>query len=374
MSRMRGRVLHLIDTGGPGGAETIFLTLVTGLGAHGWESVPVVPEDDWLAQELRERGLTPILLSSGRPFDAPYLLRLRRLVVRTAPDLVQTHLMTTGVYGSVATMGRSVPVVSTFHGLPDVGAPGPGQRVKFRLLARPRNRVVFVSDSLAGSLQARMGLGNGHVRVIHNGIDVDAYAPGPAEPWRTRLGAGPDDVLLGAVGNVRRSKAYEVLLRAFARIRAAAPSARLAIAGQAEGPLFEELVALADALDLGASVRFAGFVDDVPGFLRALDLFVLSSSDEGFSLATTQAMATGLPVVATRCGGPEEIVRDGVDGVLVPPDDPDALAAAALGVLQDPAGARALGEAARRSVAERFSVDAMVRGYAELYAEVLGRG
>src|SRR5687768_5649804 len=113
---MGRRVLHLIDTGGPGGAETVFLELVRGLPARGWESVPVVPEVDWLQGALRDAGFTADCFATTGRFDLSYVRRLRSMIRRERISLVQTHLLGTSVYATLACLGTTVPIVSTFHG------------------------------------------------------------------------------------------------------------------------------------------------------------------------------------------------------------------------------------------------------------------
>jgi len=365
-------ILHLIDTGGPGGAETIFAELVTRLGPAEWRSVPVVPKDDWLASTLRERGSDPMVLPSRRSFDLSYLRALRSIVTRHDVDLVQTHLLSTSVYGTLATWFRGIPVVSTFHGVPDIPAGGLLIPVKRAILRERRNHVVFVSRSL----RDRLGWGSrsrGHPpQVIPNGIDCGVFRMEGSSALRRELGLGGDALLLGALGNLRPSKRYDVLLEAFALVRDRVSSAHLAIAGQPKDPLFQELLQRRLALGLEDSVHFLGFRSDVPEFLRGLDLFVLSSGDEGFSLATVQAMATGLPIVATRCGGPEEIVEHGAHGVLVEVEDPPSLARGILDVLSMPDRGKGMGRAARERAVDRFSVEAMIRQYEALYRRSLG--
>jgi glycosyltransferase involved in cell wall biosynthesis len=191
---------------------------------------------------------------------------------------------------------------------------------------------------------------------------------------KAELGLGDEAVLLGAVGNVRPSKRYDVLLEAFRIVRERWPQAHLAVVGQARGELFESTLELRSSLGLEEAVHFLGFREDVARAFQGLDLFVLSSSDEGFSLSTVQAMATGLPIVATRCGGPEEILQDGVEGLLVEKNQPRELAEGILRILAMPDRGRSLGVAARERAVSGFSVDAMVGGYEALYESCLNGG
>jgi glycosyltransferase involved in cell wall biosynthesis len=375
-------IVHLVDTGGPGGAETIFLELVRGLDPSEWRSLPIVPERDWLDRELRAGGAEPPLLESNGAFDVGFLRALRRTFARERPAVIQTHLFTSAVYATVASAGMGIPVVSTLHGEPDID---PGDRLlglKLRILSGSRNRLVFVSESLRSHVASLGRVAMERAVVIHNGIDCGLFRPpvvgvsGEGEDDRATVLAGwglpAGATVVGAVGNVRSSKDYPILLRATRRLLDSGADVHTVIAGQATGELFEELLSLRSELGLEGRVHFVGFLDDVARAVRAFDVFALSSSDEGFSLVTVQAMATGLPVVATRSGGPEEIVQDGVTGRLVPTGDPEALAGAIARVLSSPDRGRAMGAAGRSRATDSFSLDTMIRGYDRLYRDVLG--
>ncbi|MEX2375248.1 MAG: glycosyltransferase family 4 protein [Dehalococcoidia bacterium] len=364
-------VLHLIDTGGPGGAETVFRDLILGLATRGWENTAVVPYEGWLSADLRAKGVEPIVLETQGAFDMGYMMALRRTIRMLTPDVVQTHLLTTGVYATLSDALASRPIVSTFHGLPDLPERDTFIGVKTRLFRGNRNTVVCVSAFLREQFIERGLFSDARTEVIHNGVALDGFGPGRHSPLRHELDIPGDVPVVGALGNVRPSKAYDVLLKAFAELRSRIPSAHLVIVGQAEGRLFDALVGLIQDLGLGDSVVFTGFREDVPQLLRGMDVLAISSSDEGFSLAAVQAMATGLPVVATRCGGPEEIVVDGVTGILVENGRPAALASALFELLPDRYRRRSLGEAGRMRAKEQFSLGAMVDRYIRLYRREL---
>jgi glycosyltransferase involved in cell wall biosynthesis len=366
------RVLHLIDTGGPGGAETILLEVVTGLDPERWRSVAVVPEVDWLHGALVERGIEPLVLQSHGTGNLRYLARLHRAVRRSRAQLVHTHLLGSAVYASLAVAPLGVPVVATFHGLPDFPGDGRLLRLKLGLIWRGRNRVVFVSDSLRATIMARFGLPADRVRVVPNGVAWEP--PVVLGTERAELGARPGELLIGAVGNVRPTKDYATLLRAVECLRAAELPVRLAILGQGSSPLLDELLALRVELGLEDVVGLLGFRADARRLLTAFDVFVTSSTTEGFSLSTVEAMLAARPVVATRSGGPEEILRHDETGILVPTSDPEALAAGIARVLRDGALAASLGRRAAEHAAARYAVEGMVRGYEKVYEEALSTG
>jgi glycosyltransferase involved in cell wall biosynthesis len=198
--------------------------------------------------------------------------------------------------------------------------------------------------------------------VIPNGVQPDHFACA-----RT---AGPLTTIL-TVANLRREKAHEVLFDAIARIAPRHPSIRLRVAG--DGPRAAELRALAASLGIADRVTFLGHRDDVPTLLAEADLFVLPSRSEAFPNSVVEAMASGLPVVASGVGGLLELVEPGRTGLLVAPDDPAALADAIDTLADDPARARALGDRAQRTITEHYSFDRMVRAFENLYGSLLPR-
>lgn len=365
----RRTVLHLIDTGGPGGAETIFRNLVTGLGA-GWRSVPVVPVRDWLHESLREHGIEPVLMQEHDLAGLAHLRAIIRLIRRHQADLVQTHLLGSAVYASLAAVPFRIPVVSTFHGLPDIPPRGLRTDAKVRILSRRGNRVVFVSSGLRERMLASHRFPVGRTRVVLNGV---ALPPADVAPVaRAELGASAGDYLVGAVGNLRPAKDYATLLRAAAVLVERGVPLRMVIAGEGSGPLLEELLLLRSQLGLVGRVEFLGFRPDVHRLLATFDAFASSSSSEGFSLASVEALALGKPVVATRSGGPEEILLDGRTGLLVPTADPAALADALERLHREPELGRRLGAAGNEDVRRRFPVERMVTDYERIYREALG--
>jgi glycosyltransferase involved in cell wall biosynthesis len=173
------------------------------------------------------------------------------------------------------------------------------------------------------------------------------------------------------VANANTWKGYEIFIKAAQSVAKRLPTVRFFAVGEVNGDLSADLHGLVEQLNLQKYVTFLGFREDVPEILRDSDLFVLSSLSEGLPLVTLEAMSAGTPVVATRCGGQLELVRDGVSGVLVPPGDANALADSILGLLNDPARGRQMAQAARAVVRDKFSVNAMVHNYEALYDRLL---
>ena len=196
-------------------------------------------------------------------------------------------------------------------------------------------------------------------------------APRGRDRWRRENGVAADALVFAHVGRFMAQKNHLDLVAAFQQVASADPRALLVLAG--DGELRETVRARAASLGLEGAVRFLGLRDDVPELLGAADAFVLSSAWEGLPIAVLEAMAAGLPVVATAVGGVPELVRSGETGWLVAPGAPAALGAAMLALSRDLAAARAMGECGARLVRGRHTVEGMVTGYAALYLELVGR-
>lgn len=362
-------VLHLIDTGGPGGAETMCMELATGLNAGRWRSGVVVPVEDWLSSSLRSRGARPLILPTHRSFDVAYLSKLARIAHKCRADLIQTHLLTTAVYGGVVGRMLGIPVVATFHGPADVEAGDRLRALKMGILRHTLSRAVFVSASLRDRFRLDHGF-DANTTVIHNGIDLRRFRLHDGQTEHREADSQEIRVVIGAVGNIRAPKNYSLLLKTAKLVVAQAPGCRFVIAGEGKGALYDALQVERRDLGIEANVTFIGFQEDVPSMMREFDIYVLSSATEGFSLTTVQAMACGIPVVSTRCGGPEEILHDG-GGILVPTNAPEALAAAILSLATNPGERKRIGTAGRRIAESRFALSAMLAQYERLYDSVL---
>jgi glycosyltransferase involved in cell wall biosynthesis len=367
----RQRVLHLIDTGGPGGAETIFHNVVTGLDRNRWESIAVVPERDWLYSALREHGIDPIVLPTRGSFDLTYALKLTRLLIQHKIAIVHTHLLTSAVYGSLAARCTRIPVVCTFHGTADFPPGVRWQRAKVRAFDRAANRVAFVSAALREACRDLVPLRHARADVVWNGIDASEFCSDAGNVIRSELGIRADETVIGAVGNVRPDKAYDVLLRAADILHRRGSKYRFVIVGDTRTRLYDELAAMRRELGLDEAVVFTGFRSDVARLLAAFNVFVLTSRAEGFSLSTLQALSAGVPVVATRCGGPEDILEDFVTGLLVSNGDPGAIADGIQRIVTDTELSRRVTSGGRRLIRERFARKTMVSRYEAIYEECL---
>jgi glycosyltransferase involved in cell wall biosynthesis len=369
------RLLFLIHSDEPGGAETVFLQLVTGLAHRGHEVTVGIAGDGWLRARLAEAGVEVTPLRFRGPGDAALLRAIVRLIRERRPDVVQCFMSRMNLYGSVAAAVTGVPVVTSVR-----GPEGPGRwgRLPEWLVGRLSTRIVTVSRELEQGLAGRLPAGK--LVTIANGVDLarfGAVAPDERSAVRAAFGVPECACLVGTVGRLDPVKRVDDLIEAVALRQGGAGGDPGVGVPTSPRPLYalivgdgverQRLTALATERGVGAQVLFAGMREDVPRILAAIDLFVLASGSEGQPNAILEAMAAARPVVATDVGGVRELVVHGETGLLVPAGDPAALAAA-IGALQDdPATAKAFGEAGARRAASRFGRERMVAEYEAVY-------
>jgi glycosyltransferase involved in cell wall biosynthesis len=363
------RVLWLVKGLGPGGAEQLMVnqaqvrdreTFVT-------EAVYLVPWKDHLVPRLHEEGVPAECLGSGKDWDMRWAWRLRRRLRHRPVDVVHHHSPLVGSVTRllVRTLPRRVrpALVYTEH----------NRWPRHNRLTRLLNRATFslddqtfaVSDDVRETIPEHL---RARVEVLVHGVDVAAVQEHRSQrsSVRQELGIDPAATVIGIVANFRREKAYEVWVEAARLALESGLPLRFVSVGQ--GPLEAEVRAMVTDLGLDGPIQLLGYREDALRIMSAFDIFTLSSRHEGLPVSLMEALAMGLPVVATSVGGMTQAVRDGVEALLVPADDPAALAAAYVEVAADPAlRARLAGAAAARGA--DFGMEAPTRRLERAYLE-----
>ncbi|RME08298.1 MAG: glycosyltransferase, partial [Anaerolineae bacterium] len=357
-----------------GGAELLLLRLIPYLQARGFElsvgfSTPGPLEDDF-------RALGVPLYPLPRRFRLDPLLawRMFRLARRLRPDVVHTHLFKSDFFGRPAARLAGVPVVvSTLHSA-DPWARNPLFGWLYGFTARFADRLIAVSDTVRAYHLRYTAARPSRVLTIENGVDVARFENVAAEgrALRRTLGIPPDALVLGTIGRLVPDKGQAYFLQAAARLRNRFPQARFLIVG--DGPDDVALRALAERLNLADAVTFTGFRQDIPALLGAMDVLVMPSLREGLPLTLLEALAAGVPVVATDTGGVRALLGEEA-GLVVPPADVAALVAACERLLSDEALRERLGARGRSLVQTRYSLRRTADRLAALYLELAeGRG
>jgi glycosyltransferase involved in cell wall biosynthesis len=358
------KVLQVVLSLHPGGTERLVVELVTRLRNELAMAVCCLDDEGSWGETLRKDDVSVLALRRRVGFRPELGRAIARAAAKHGARVVHCHHYSPFVYASIARLwSPHLKIVFTEHGRLSDAGPSAKRRTANRILSHAPRTVVTVSSELKEHLVAE-GFSTNRVNVIYNGIDVGPL-PDASARARVRQQIGVDDatVVVGTVARLDPVKDLPTLVRGVARAAAERPMLLLVIGDGQERLRLE--AAVRDA-GIGTSVRFLGHRDDARDLLAGCDVYANSSISEGISLTILEAMAAGLPVVATRVGGTPEVV-DASCGRLVPARDPQALAAP----LVELAGARglrtALGQAARARVEQRFTLDRMIAEYRDAY-------
>jgi glycosyltransferase involved in cell wall biosynthesis len=377
-------VLQLISNLRIGGAQRVVVSLCNELVASGQQVVLVtLGEGGPLAAALRPSRLLTVRhlhLRRHSLFLFPLFLwsvarilwRLRRIMREHRVDVVHSHAGDSNLLGMLAARLAGVPRrFATFHSLVFLARGRPDDlrnrlaRRTLRAYGRIATKFVAISDAVRDEVIAVTGIAPERVVTVRNGIEIPPPADAALrEPRRLGLGLDPGDRVVLCVGRLTRAKGHPHLLRALALLAGDFPRLVCLLIG--DGDERAPLEALAAELKIEKRVRFLGYRSDVAELYSIGDAFVLPSEWEGLPISLLEAMAAGLPCVATRIAGTAEVIRDG-NGLLVPPQDPPALAAALRRILEDPEGAALMSEQGRRDVVARHGMERVCASYLELY-------
>ncbi|MDP3937193.1 MAG: glycosyltransferase family 4 protein [Deltaproteobacteria bacterium] len=384
---MRQRVLHIHTLPVVSGSGLNTLATIRLLRAHGFESAlacaPTDPDagaGPSLADHARDLGIAvhtiPHLtraLSARK--DALALGEIVAAIRRGGFEVVHTHNSKAGLLGRLAACIAGAPaIVHTVHGWAFEQSPSPTARLLYRFIERRAaplaHRTILVSEALEASAREAGLPRRLRRRVIHSGIDRQAFLSARREDsLRAALGATKGSFLLGQVSKLWEGKGHETLLEAFDRLRRVHPESQLVLIG--DGPLRTSIESTARRLGLADRTLFLGHRNDVPALTAQLDAATLCSAYEGMGRVVVEAMAAGVPVIASRVGGIPELVREGRNGYLVPPGNASALAGRLGQLAGDGALRRRMSREARASVGERFDEGTMAAEIASVYRAAL---
>ena len=344
------------------GGQTQVLGLARGLAQRGHRVVVVARPGGPLAQRAGET-LTVVEVPMRGEWDLPSALRLGTLLRRLAPDVVHLHSPVAHTLGGVGARLAGVPVVVAHKRTDFVPRAGWLKRWRFERLV---DRMVAISQASRQALE-QAGVRPEQIRVIYSSVNTERYRPGAVPPACPGVPAGAQ--LVAAVGTLHARKGHDVLLRAVALLAGRYPDLRVALVG--EGPERDHLGQLAASLGIGERVVLTGNLADVRPVLEACQVVAMPSRLEGLGVSALETMAMGKPLVASSAGGLTEVVEPEQTGLLVPRDDPQALAAALDRLLGDAELRARLSTAARQRAVDTFSVERMVECTEQLYRELL---
>jgi glycosyltransferase involved in cell wall biosynthesis len=386
------RAIARLNVGGPARHAVI---LEHGLRERGFETLLVhgtPTSDEGSLEELIARRAVPAVRVPGlgrrvKPWsDLVALWHLLRLISREKPDILHTHTAKAGTLGRVAGIlfnltrrrARRCLLVHTFHGHVFSGYFGrlgtQATRSAERLLGRWTDRIITISNLQRQEIGGKFRIaGLEKISVIPLGLELDDLlaVKAPDRSFREALGWSSNEFVVGYVGRLVAIKDVPTLLTGFAGLLERCPRARLVIVG--DGVLRASLERVAGDLQIGSHVHFAGWKHDLASVYGAMDVVALTSRNEGTPVALIEAMAVGVPVVATAVGGVPDVVKHDETGLLIPSGEPTSLADALYRVASDEELCRRLGANGRRNVALRFRSQRLVDDVAGLYSELLKR-
>jgi glycosyltransferase involved in cell wall biosynthesis len=362
------KILHIISSGGMYGAEAVILNLSRTLNEGSHSSVLGVFSNSanpnlQLHEAAARENIESHLIPCDGQIDRTVIASIRNLAARTNADIVHAHGYKADIYTYFALRGSSVPLVSTCHTWYDNDLFVSLYGVADRLILRSFAGVVAVSDEVRRRI-LKAGVHAGKTYLVQNGIDLRPFDN--ATP-SLRNDSADNPPIVGLVGRLSTEKGVDIFLRAAARVLTELPSTKLVVVG--DGPDREKLESLIDELKIRASVSMLGRRDDMPSVYASFEIMVSASRQEGLPIAILEGMASRRPLIATAVGAVPTVVFDGRTGVLLPPEDVEALASEIVSLLKDSARQKSLGAAARKLVEEEFSAERMAADYLRVYEE-----
>ncbi|MBN1559559.1 glycosyltransferase [candidate division KSB1 bacterium] len=370
---MKIKVLQLVEGFNFGGAETKLLELVKHMDVERFEttiiSLGLGNEIEELFHQLDCRVLT---FQRQKQVDFRLLRRIRDFIRAEHIDIVMTTLFYADVLGAMAGHSGGAKGVFSWETISSPKWLAPHRFWSYRYAIRRADKVISVSQATAEWLVQKRKVAAEKVMIIPYGVDLAKFNPAIKAVHRKDIGAGDDDIVIGQVARLDEQKGHTYLIDAASMIIALQPRAKFVLVG--DGPLRSQLMHKVDQAGLHDFFIFLGFRQDVPDLLPLFDLFVLPSLYEGLPNVVLEAMACGLPVVATPVDGTKEAVVDGETGLLVPVADPQRLARSILKIIGSDGLKERLGVAGRHRVENQFSLERQVQRFENLYEDYALRG
>jgi glycosyltransferase involved in cell wall biosynthesis len=373
----RSKVMWLIKGLGLGGAERLLVEALPYIDREtfDYEVAYILPEKNDLVSEFLRASIPVFCLNSRRIYDVGVLPRLVHLLREREVSLLHSHLPYAGILARLASrIARVKAIVYTEHNV--LSAYNPAVAFLDRITFRFDDATVAVSQSVNRSARAWPILKPRNLLTIQNGILVNGISDDWSEETKIKesLGVPSHHLLVGNVAHLRPEKGHTFLLKAMQKVIEKRADVSCVVVGREKAKgMLQKLKEYAKELGVQEHVVFVGFREDARELMKAFYVFVLSSLYEGLPIALLEAMALGKPVVVTNTGGVPEVVRDGVEGFLVKPGDPDALADHLLRLIENEDIRKAFSLAAKTKVREQFGIERMVREVEQVYKYVLKR-
>ena len=372
-------ILFVVDGLEFGGGERTFLQLIEGLSKERFRIYVSTSRYGIFSKVLSDKGIAVNHLDLSKRVNFENIRELRRLIKTNKIDIIHSQGGRADFYARMngRPLRPGTKVVSTIATPVEGYDVNPLKKVIYcffdRLSERFVDRFVVVSEALRRTMIDGHNVTPDKVVKVYNGIELNEYRPNTSDRSslhiRNEYGIGTTDVIIGAIGRLVWQKGFGYLIKALPEIAKRHPAVKVIFVG--DGPYRESLGMLCRQLGVEDKTIFAGYRSDIKEFLSAIDIKVIPSLAEGFPMVTLEAMAMEKPIVATSIDGITEQITDGVEGILVPPMDPEAIAAAINRIIENKELALSLGAAARKRVEREFTVDTMIDETEKVYRSVL---
>jgi glycosyltransferase involved in cell wall biosynthesis len=369
---IRAKILHCIDGFRIGGAEVNLLEQIKQLAVKGYDQT-VCSFDDVgaLKESYQKLGIPVYIIQRKHRFDPIVLTKLYQLIQHGKFSIIQTVLFYPDVVGMLtgAAAGVKVRISVETASHYNVFFSPPYRRLMYRTAMKYVSRIIAVSGEVKNSIIQRERIHSSRIAVIPNAVDFRLYDPvsNGSNRKKKELHLQNAFPVLGTVARLTHVKGHGVLIRAAVDLVKKYPALHCLFIG--DGELRSDLEKQINEMGLGDHFSFLGFRKDIPELLYALDIFVLPSLTEGMPNVILEAMACSVPVVATEVGGIPEVIRDGWNGILIPPEDPKKLAGAILKLLEDRSFRSQIGENGRKHVQDQYSLDRQIQCFQKTYEE-----
>lgn len=372
-------IVYMIDGLGWGGAERLMIPILSNIDRQRFNArVCVLQEKDNnpVANELREIGITVDMLPVRYLRDLSAIPRIIRYLREVEVDLLHAQLEFSTILGGIASKHLDIPSVVTLH---SIVAHKEGLKSKFHsmfedfILRNFVDRVISVSEETQRFYLKAAKLSDKKSCVIYNGIDINKYSADLPDSLHVlrEFDIPPNAIILTTVAVLRKLKGIQYMIQAMPAILSVNPQVYYLVVGG--GEYFEVLQEEVKKYHVEKNVRFVGIRKDIPSILAASDLFILPTLTEALPTVLAEAMAAGLPIVASYVGGVPEMVHDNINGKLVAPADPKMLEAACLALLKDTESLHQMGKAGRKIVEEKFNIKTQVQHLQNLYVQLISK-
>ena len=366
------KIAHFIDSNDPGGAETIVIDICKGIRPYGFNSEVYHFGNSWLKEKCKEFDI-PSFIAPGHRFYKSiktipiFSIAFARFLQRNKVDILHSHRFGSITGACLSAYLSNTPHIGTLHDVYTIEE----RKKRIHLLKMATvlgTRLITVSQQMKGYLDGLGKFRNGAMQTIVNGVDIEKFNIPVDKKLRSELHLNHEDIVFICVGRLEKIKGHDILIQAFSKVKTAY-NVKLLIVG--DGQCKKEIENDIAKTGLQNNVIMLGHRNDIPEFLKLSNCFVLASRSEGLSCSIIEAMAAGLPVIATDVGGNSELVKDGENGYLVSRDNPTALADKIQVLINNEAKRKQFGKASLRLADKSFSLNAMIEKYVNNYNEMI---